>query len=159
MTTTFLDDTRSPEENEKIVIVLGNRGDNTFEIKLESGENALARLPKKFNKLIWIKTGDFIIIEDDRVHVSDSTTTVDVATFEQKEQYTIKHILSKPNVKYLRNSNLWPVGLDVPDSSAVASKDVDNLLPRSVEQEDEEGDYEEEEEEVLYDKYGNTIEK
>lgn len=169
VTTTFLDDNITPEEHEKIVVVLGNRGDNTFEIRLESGEKALARLPKKFNKLIWIKTGDYIIIEDDRHQIVPpaSPTAVEVsvpATNEAKEQYTIKHILSKPNVKYLKNSNLWPAGLDGADATAAAPvmgatvfrSEYD--MPVRTEQEDEEGEYEDEEPEVLYDKYGNTIE-
>lgn len=171
VTTTFLDDNITPEEHEKIVVVLGNRGDNTFEIRLESGEKGLARLPKKFNKLIWIKTGDYIIIEDDRHQVTPSaasSTAPDVsapASTEAKEQYTIKHILSKPNVKYLRNSNMWPVGLDGADTSAAPTSAVGSTvfrseydMPISTEQEDEEGEYEDEEPEVLYDKYGNTIE-
>ena len=125
-------------------------------------------MPKKFNKLIWIKTGDYIIIEDDRaenVAAAPAAVSEGAAAPEGKEQYTIKHILSKPNVKYLKSSNMWPAGLDIADESAVQSAAPNTVfrserdMPMSTEQEDDEGEYEEEEEEILYDKYGNTIEK
>ena len=157
VTTTFLNDNYTPEDEDKIVCVLGNRGDNTFEVKLQGGDTALARLPKKFNKLIWIKTGDFIVIEDGSVLSEEELAS--------KAQYSIKHILSKPNVKFLKTKNLWPSYLDetnapMPISTSLGTdvrlnKD-DGVMPEY----EEEGDfYEEEEEEVLYDKMGNTITK
>jgi len=168
--TDFLDDSRTPEPTEKIVVVLGNRGDNTFEIRLESGEKGLARLPKKFNKMIWIKSGDHIIIEDDRLAEEkgdEPTEPVVPASTENAAQFTIRHILSKPNVKFLKAKNLWPMGLDsvtaAPATSvpAVGGAKVgrdDAIMPYGEEGEFDEEEYEEEEE-VMYDSKGNTIEK
>ncbi len=167
--TTFLDDSRTPEPTEKIVVVLGNRGDNTFEIRMESGEKGLARLPKKFNKMIWIKSGDNIIIEDDRLVAPEDKEPVLVTASESTEsaaQFTIKHILSKPNIKFLKSKNLWPVGLDASEfieaaptsNNKVVQNRSDDIMPYDEEEDGEEGEYEEEEE-VMYDSKGNTIEK
>ena len=164
VTTTFLNDNRIPEGNEKIVIVLGNRGDNTFEIELEEGEKALARLPKKFNKLIWIKTGDYIIIEDDQVGGSETSSTLDIS-LAGKAQYTITHILSKPNCKYLKSGGLWPARFDLVEASVCSSSNVmrnDDLMPSYEERDMEDGEdelYENEEGDVQFDSRGNTIEK
>lgn len=166
--TDFLDDSRTPEPTEKIVVVLGNRGDNTFEIRMESGEKGLARLPKKFNKMIWIKSGDHIIIEDDRLSeekAEEATEALPTAP-ENTAQFIIRHILSKPNVKFLKSKSLWPVGLDritdVPGTvAAVGGAEVgrdDAIMPYEEEGELDEEEYEEEDE-VLYDSKGNTIEK
>jgi probable RNA-binding protein EIF1AD len=168
VTTDFLNDDRVPEENEKVVLVIGNRGDNTFEIELETGEKGLARLPKKFNKLIWIKSGDFLIIDNE-----DSDASL-VAVGEAKAQYTIKHILSKQNVKYLKTLKLWPAHYDslndiisMPDTGTTNGSSASSLqqgydsgygMPRAMEG-DEYEEEEEEEEEMELDKMGNYIVK
>lgn len=162
VTDSFLNDDYLPSETEKIVKVLGNRGDNTFEVQMETGEKALARMPKKFNKLIWVKTGDFTVIEKES---ADEEGPAD-----SRAQFSINHILSKPNVKYLKSKGIWPVGLDGEDSlsgiSAGGSVVRRGLgMPEYGEEERDEGEYYydeeegEEEEEVLVDKMGNTIAK
>ena len=164
VTDSFLNDDYVPTESEKIVKVLGNRGDNTFEVQTETGEKVLARLPKKFNKLIWIKTGDYVVIE-----MTVTEAVEDEVTPTDREQYSINHILSKPNVKFLKNKNFWPNGLDL-ELSFAADNTVslgsrvarDNRAMPDFppdDDEEEEGEYEEEEEEVLVDKMGNTISK
>ena len=50
-----------PEDGQIIVKVLGLRGSNIFEVKTETEEVGLARLPTKYRKLIWIKRGEVII--------------------------------------------------------------------------------------------------
>jgi translation initiation factor IF-1 len=158
VTDSFLNDDYVPSEMERIVKVLGNRGDNTFEVQFESGDKALARMPKKFNKLIWVKTGDYTVIEKDNADVDEA-----VKAGEAKEQYSINHILSKPNVKFLKSKGLWPMGLDGEESGRTSGNNVvmrdDLLMPEN--DEDEDGEYEEdgEEEEAIFDKMGNTVPK
>jgi translation initiation factor IF-1 len=157
VTDSFLNDNFVPSETEKIVRVLGNRGDNTFEVQLSAEGKALARLPNKFNKLIWIKTGDYIVIggEDEPADAATAATTT-----EGKEQYAIIHILSKPNIKFLKMKNLWPedIGEEGKDAAAASSR-TDDLMPDYAGEEEEGEYYDEEEDEVLVDKMGNTIEK
>lgn len=84
---------------------------------------------------------------------------------ESAAQFTIKHILSKPNIKFLKSKNLWPVGLDdteyteaAPTSNNKVVQNRSNDIMPYDEEEFEDGEYEEEEE-VMYDSKGNTIEK
>jgi translation initiation factor IF-1 len=157
VTDSFLNDNFVPSETEKIVRVLGNRGDNTFEVQLSAEGKALARLPNKFNKLIWIKTGDYIVIggEDEPADAATAPTPT-----EGKEQYAIIHILSKPNIKFLKAKNLWPEDIGEEGKGvAAASSRTDDLMPDDAGEEEEGGYYDDEEEEVLVDKMGNTIEK
>ena len=85
---------------------------------------------------------------------------------ESAAQFTIKHILSKPNIKFLKLKNLWPVGLDATEfteaaptsNNKVVQNRSDDIMPYDEEEDGEDGEYEEEEE-VMYDSKGNTIEK
>lgn len=156
VTDSFLSDDYIPGDKEEVVRVLGNRGDNTFEVLFESQERALAKLPKKFNKLIWIKTGDFVVIEKDE---TDAASLIDT-----NEHYSIVHILSKPNIKFLKGRGTWPSVLedgseDGPGKSDLGGRSAvrrqDDLMPDYVGEEEEE--YEEDEDDVLVDKMGNTI--
>lgn len=155
VTTNFLNDDRVPEGNERIVEVIGNRGDNTFEIEFGPDQKELAILPKKFNKLIWIKSGDFILVEDDRESV-DSVDAIPVKNNTcVKEKYTIKHILSKANVKYLKSSGMWPDYLN-----KVHTDESQYLGQKTDITEDEYENIDDEyEEELQFDSRGNTIEK
>jgi hypothetical protein len=129
-------------------------------VQLSADGKALARLPNKFNKLIWIKTGDYIVIggEDEPADVPSVASAT-----EGKEQYAIIHILSKPNIKFLKAKSLWPE--DISDegrgaATARTSRDNDLMPDYTAEEEEEDGEYyDEEEDEVLVDKMGNTIEK
>ena len=161
VTDSFLNDNYVPNETEKVVQVLGNRGDNTFEVQLSADGKALARLPNKFNKLIWIKTGDYIVIggEDEP---ADAAAMASATGTEGKEQYAIIHILSKPNIKFLKAKGLWPEDISDEGRGAAAAQASrgDDLMPDYAGEEQEDGEfYDEEDEEVLVDKMGNTIEK
>lgn len=66
----------------------------------------LALLPTKFNKLVWLKRNDFVIVE-----------TGDDATKEQEQsnvdeggvRFMISHILYKDQIKHLLRKGLWPI--------------------------------------------------
>eukprot|EP01038_Epipyxis_sp_PR26KG_P005847 gene5847-8068_t len=112
LTTNVLPDTSIGETLAKVT---GSRGSNLFDIQIPLiasndefvinnvddkyenieidqviGEQALARLPHRFNKLIWLKKHDFIIVQPNG------------------NEYQINHILNKDNVKYLKSQQLWP---------------------------------------------------
>ncbi|KAJ1415349.1 hypothetical protein B484DRAFT_297250, partial [Ochromonadaceae sp. CCMP2298] len=105
VTTNFLTDDRTPESNEKVVLVLGNRGDGTFGIQFPGGQKRLATLPQRFNKLIWIKTGDYVLVVDETGETHEAESTSPDTT---KEFFGISHILSKANIKFLKARSHWP---------------------------------------------------
>ncbi len=136
VTSNFLNENVVPSENEDIVLVLGNRGSNMFEIQLKTGELELARLPNKFNKLIWIKKNDFLIVErNDESGSSDSSTS--------KVKFVINNIINRDNILVLRSQNLWPLEFEN-EKVKDTPYNKDDLMPGYEEEEEEEEDVEEE---------------
>ena len=147
------DDSRELANNEYIATVISNRGDNTFFIQFPNENQELANLPKKFNKLIWIKTGDYIIVEDNNVNNNWQTSI----TNQNRVKFTISHILSKSNIKYLKANNMWPPEFADKEQSII-EKSRDFLCdyhPNSIE--DDGMEYEYDATEIKYDIKGNTI--
>lgn len=52
-----------PEENQKIVKVLCSRGNNLHEVQSPDSSKFLISMPTKFRKNVWIKKGDYILVE------------------------------------------------------------------------------------------------
>lgn len=89
-----------PDENSAIVRITASRGSNIFDVVLPSGEQSLAMMPTKFRKLIWVKRGDYVMVDS---ALADATT----AQGEAKVKYLITHILSKEQIKHIQENGLW----------------------------------------------------
>lgn len=74
----------------------------TQQIGLADGSSALALLPTKFRKLVWIKRGMFLIVS-----FSDKTFQT-AAGREGRVKYMIEHILLDEQEAALRKSKFWP---------------------------------------------------
>lgn len=85
-----------PKENQQIVRVLAGRGNNLHEVEEPSGASYLVSMPVKFRKNIWIKRGDFVIVEP--IEEGD------------KVKAEIQHILYRNQIKYIKEEGLWCVG-------------------------------------------------
>lgn len=180
----LLEDERCPQDNEYIVSIVSNRGDSTFAIQFPANYNdntgintELANLPKKFNKLIWIKSGDHVIVEDNnfRLGVANASgeseanatgssnktikaesSTASILPGNSKVRFTITHILSKGNIKYLKAKGLWPfVDTNNEPFEAVSNKTRAHDTAASYTLDDYNDEYDVEPEE--YDSMGNTI--
>ncbi len=123
VTSNFLNENVVPTEHQSIVLVTGNRGSNLFEIQMSNGNVEMARLPNKFNKLIWIKKNDYLIVTNTE-HESASTSA-DVVVC--KVKYEINNVINKDNIKLLTVSGLWPKEF-VKESSGECV-DKDDLMP------------------------------
>lgn len=131
VTEKYLDSDITPKEGELIVLVLSNRGANIFEIQLPSGEVELARLPNKFNKLIWIKKNEYLIVERNAAEEESSS---------MKVKYAITNVINKDNIKSLKTSGLWPEEFNKEKETVIVDEySKDDLMPGYV---DEEEDYE-----------------
>lgn len=89
---------------ERLAKIGGARGGNLYEVMAVEqdgavGDAALAILPQKFHKLIWIKTGDWVIVEGAD---SEDTDANGVGLL-------IKHILYDRQVKHLKAVGQWPL--------------------------------------------------
>ncbi|XP_077996343.1 breast cancer metastasis-suppressor 1-like protein [Glandiceps talaboti] len=85
-----------PEDNQLIVKVIAPRGNNLHEVETPDGERYLASMPSKFRKNVWIKRGDFVI--------------VDPITEGDKVKAEIFTILYPKQVKYIQKEGKWPEG-------------------------------------------------
>ncbi|CAJ1058350.1 probable RNA-binding protein EIF1AD [Xyrichtys novacula] len=91
-----LGDFVTPTETQQIVKITGSRGNNLHETVTAQGETFLVSMPTKFRKNIWIKRGDFVI--------------VDPIEEGEKVKAEISFILYKDHIQYLQQEQLWPEG-------------------------------------------------
>ncbi|XP_012988885.1 probable RNA-binding protein EIF1AD [Esox lucius] len=91
-----LGDYVTPTENQQIVKVLGSRGNNLHEAVTAKGENFLVSMPPKFRKNLWIKRGDYVI--------------VDPIEEGEKVRGEISFILYRDHIQHLHKLRLWPEG-------------------------------------------------
>ena len=93
---------------EYIAQITASRGGNLLEIQVgkdedESESVELAILPSKFHKLVWVKRGDFLIVQG----VAENSDQVDESDG-NKVRYLVKHVLYKEQVKFLKGKPYWP---------------------------------------------------
>ncbi|CAG5992861.1 putative RNA-binding protein EIF1AD [Menidia menidia] len=89
-----LGDFVTPTENQQIVKVVGSRGNNLHETITPQGQTFLVSMPTKFRKNIWIKRGDYVI--------------VDPIEEGEKVKAEISFILYKDHIQHLQKQQLWP---------------------------------------------------
>lgn len=65
---------RVPTENQEIVRVVAGRGNNLHEVESVSGGTFLVTMPSKFRRNVWVKRGDFILVE--RIPEGDKVTHI-----------------------------------------------------------------------------------
>ncbi len=150
VTKEVLDDFDLPKENQKIVQIVGGRGNNLHQV-IEADETTsyLVSMPTKFRKNVWIKRGDFCVVEP--IEEGD------------KVKAEIVRILYKDQIRHIKSEGQWPfksvekeeketatskATKDSSDNSATEDSDADDVLlfqnpNRPVVQQDEESSEEE----------------
>ncbi|XP_063691390.1 probable RNA-binding protein EIF1AD [Bolinopsis microptera] len=81
-------------KNQNIVKVLESKGNNLFLIEEETGHVTLCSMPPKFRKNVWIKRGDYLIVES----IKEG----------KKVTCEMVNILYPPQIKDLKSDNVWP---------------------------------------------------
>jgi probable RNA-binding protein EIF1AD len=125
LTDSILYDFPEPTDNERIAKVVATRGSNQFDVLLAATEGGstssekpqLAILPTKFNKLVWVKRNDFVIVEtatDGSEEQTDPQQQPTKSTSADTHasggiRYMISHILYKNQVKHLQSKGFWPI--------------------------------------------------
>jgi probable RNA-binding protein EIF1AD len=112
LTDSVLNDLPEPSEHEQVARVVSTRGGNHFDICLAHDETVyLAILPTKFHKLVWVKRGDYVLVEvGDSVaqDIGDEDQTRNHSDDDGGIRHMITHILYKDQVKHLKSKGLWP---------------------------------------------------
>nr|XP_004656526.1 probable RNA-binding protein EIF1AD [Jaculus jaculus]XP_044996600.1 probable RNA-binding protein EIF1AD [Jaculus jaculus]XP_044996606.1 probable RNA-binding protein EIF1AD [Jaculus jaculus] len=83
-----------PADHQQIVKVLRTPGNNLHEVETAQGQRFLVSMPSKFRKNIWIKRGDFLI--------------VDPIEEGEKVKAEISFVLCKDHVRSLKKDGRWP---------------------------------------------------
>lgn len=125
VTKEVLDDFELPKDNQKIVRIVAGRGNNLHQvIEADESTSYLVSMPTKFRKNVWIKRGDYCIVEP--IDEGD------------KVKAEIVRILYKDQIRNIKSEKLWPFQ-DKQQESESTSKDFD-LPPSSSEEEEDQDD-------------------
>ena len=93
-----VDDLTIPTESQSIVRIVESRGNNLHEVADPAGDQYLVSMPTKFRRNIWVKRGNFVlvepIIEGDKVKAE------------------IVRILTREHQKWYRAQKCWPKEFD-----------------------------------------------
>ncbi|XP_046687479.1 probable RNA-binding protein EIF1AD isoform X3 [Homalodisca vitripennis] len=85
---------RVPSEGQEIVRVKAGRGNNLHDVESATGDVFLVSMPSKFRKNVWVKRGDFVLVE--RIPEGD------------KVKAEIITVLSKQHIRFFKDRNCWP---------------------------------------------------
>lgn len=89
------DDFDLPKENQKIMKVVSSRGNNLLEVEsAESDDKFLVSMPTKFRKNLWVKRGDFVLVE-----------SIDEG---DKVKGEIVRVLSADHIRIFTQDGVWP---------------------------------------------------
>lgn len=91
------DDFDPPTENQQIVRIVGARGNNLHEVEssaLENDERYLVTMPTKFRRNVWVKRGDYVVVEP--IEEGD------------KVKAEIVRILTPQHIKEFTKDGIWP---------------------------------------------------
>jgi probable RNA-binding protein EIF1AD len=85
-----------PKDNQQIVRVVSSRGNNLHEVEsaVEGEDKFLVSMPVKFRKSVWIKRGDFVLVEP----ISEG----------DKVKAEICRILTAEHIKIFEEAAVWP---------------------------------------------------
>ncbi|CAG0879547.1 unnamed protein product [Cyprideis torosa] len=90
----LLEDFYLPEEDQSIVKCVRGWGNNLHEVEYPDGSRGLVSMPPKFRKHIWVKRGNFLL--------------VDPIKEGNKVRGEITRIITSAQMKYIQENGKWP---------------------------------------------------
>ncbi|KAL8064415.1 hypothetical protein ABFX02_01G088200 [Erythranthe guttata] len=88
------------EQGQTIVQVVELRGSNLIEVMDSKGEKFIACFPAKFHKSMWIKQGNFVVVDESGREEAEASGRK-VAGF-------VRQVLYHDQIRLLRKSLEWP---------------------------------------------------
>jgi len=102
---TALSDLPEPKDGEEIVKAIALPGGNIVEVDCGNGGSTyIASIPAKFNKMIWISKGTFMIVRKAEQNETASSRVVGLVT----------SVLFEDQIKHLKERGLWPAAFSTP---------------------------------------------
>ena len=108
-----LDEFELPKESETIVRIVGGKGNNLHMVEDASREQFLVSMPRKFRRSVWVKRGDFVVVQP--IEEGD------------KVKAEIVRVLYKEQIKYIKEEGKWPKGFAGVDDDSKKTSDRDDL--------------------------------
>nr|CAD7394712.1 unnamed protein product [Timema cristinae] len=90
----WLDNLELPSKDQQVVRIIASRGNNLHEVEDANRAQFLVSMPTKFRKNVWIKRGDFVLIEP--------------ITEGDKVKGEIVSILTLEHVRFFKENQCWP---------------------------------------------------
>lgn len=88
------DDFSHPTPDQQIVKVLSSRGNNLHEVEAPDNTTFLVSMPTKFRKNVWVKRGDFVLVEP--IKEGD------------KVKAEMVRVLTPEHVRCFKKDGVWP---------------------------------------------------
>ncbi|UXI16444.1 UDP-glycosyltransferase [Sarcoptes scabiei] len=107
---------QEPDDAQDIVKVIRGCGNNLHEVVTAKGDQYLVSMPSKFRRSIWIKRGDYLIVNS----IEEGN----------KVKAEIHSILLKDHIRHLKNQNKWPKEFD--DDNDIKNEEVIDLLSPNI---------------------------
>lgn len=85
-----------------------------LQVTTPNGEEYLVSMPTKFRKNIWVKRGDYILVEP-------------IAEGDKVKGEIVK-IMNKDSIKYYKENNVWPKEFDNSKEDSKTNDDDDDLF-------------------------------
>ncbi|GAQ82714.1 Nucleic acid-binding OB-fold-like protein [Klebsormidium nitens] len=110
--------------NERIMRVVAPRGSNLIEVEDPAGKSTLALLPAKFQKMLWVRRGSFVMVDEaDRERAEESGGKV---------TGTISCVLFPDHVRELRKRGSWPAAFDTLGAEEMCDASEQTVLERAT---------------------------
>ena len=108
-----LDEFEVPKESETIVRIVGGKGNNLHMVEDTARNQFLVSMPRKFRRSVWVKRGDFVVVQP--IEEGD------------KVKAEIVRVLYKEQIKYIKEEGKWPKGFAGEDDENKKASDRDDL--------------------------------
>lgn len=122
-------------EGQTVMQVVSSRGSNLIELMDDTGFKTLALFPAKFHKSLWIKRGNYVLVEE-----SDRERALEAGS---KVTCVILQVLFEEQVRTLRKSSSWPQGFNVDKRSTVTATSGSDANVHKIDLHSEKEQYEE----------------
>lgn len=104
-----------PSDQQQIVRVLRTPGNNLHEVETPQGQRFLVSMPSKYRKSIWIKRGDFLLVDP----IEEGA----------KVKAEISFVLCKDHVRALQKEGFWPEAFSEAAEEHNRSRETQPELP------------------------------
>lgn len=118
------DDLSLPTETQKIMRIVSSKGNNLHEVESSdpAEENFLVSMPMKFRKNVWIKRGDYVLVEPINEGDKVKAEIVRILTSEHQKEYSKELVWPKKFTN--KRAHVDPI-----DNESNSDSDDDDLVP------------------------------